>query len=588
MLSRREVLGMLAASPLAFEAVALGAETRKPNVVVILSDDQAWGDLSVTGNKNLSTPNIDSLARDGAMFDRFFVCPVCSPTRAEFLTGRYHSRGGVRGVSEGLERLNLDERTIADTFKANGYATGAFGKWHNGSQAPYHPNSRGFEEYYGMTAGHWPNYFDTILDHNGSFTKGKGYVVDDLTDHAMAFMEKNKTKPFFCYLPYNSPHSPMQVPDKYWEKFSHMDPVMKNADPAQEDLGMTRAALAMCENIDWNVGRVLKKLDDLKLANDTIVLYFSDNGPASARWNGGMRGRKGSTDEGGIRSPLMIRWPGHIAGGTKVTQIAGAIDLLPTLANLAGIPLDSKKPLDGKVLTPLLTGKAPATWPDRMIFSTNNKKVSVRTQQYRLDDQGRLYDMVADPSQTRDVSGAEAAVASKLKKAVAEWSAEVFPFVGPEDRPFPVGYSKLTWLPARDGRATGGVARSNKYPNSTFFTNWTSKEGEMSWDVEVGKPGEFDVAVEYTCAAGDIGSTIEMSLLGKTARGKVAAAFDPPLQGATNDRVVRIEGYYKEFKSLSLGRITLPAGRGKLTLRATEISGKQVADVFSVMLTRRV
>lgn len=579
---------MLAASPLAFEAVALGAETRKPNVVVILSDDQAWGDLSVTGNKNLSTPNIDSLARDGAMFDRFFVCPVCSPTRAEFLTGRYHSRGGVRGVSEGLERLNLDERTIADTFTANGYATGAFGKWHNGSQAPYHPNSRGFEEYYGMTAGHWPNYFDTILDHNGSFTKGKGYVVDDLTDHAMAFMEKNKTKPFFCYLPYNSPHSPMQVPDKYWEKFSHMDPVMKNADPAQEDLGMTRAALAMCENIDWNVGRVLKKLDDLKLANDTIVLYFSDNGPASARWNGGMRGRKGSTDEGGIRSPLMIRWPGHIAGGTKVTQIAGAIDLLPTLANLAGIPLDSKKPLDGKVLTPLLTGKAPATWPDRMIFSTNNKKVSVRTQQYRLDDQGRLYDMVADPSQTRDVSGAEAAVASKLKKAVAEWSAEVFPFAGPEDRPFPVGYSKLTWLPARDGRPAGGVARSNKYPNSTFFTNWTSKEGEMSWDVEVGKAGEFDVAVEYTCAPGDIGSTIEMSLLGKSTRAKVAAAFDPPLQGATNDRVVRIEGYYKEFKPLSLGRVALPAGRGKLTLRATEISGKQVADVFSVMLTRRI
>ncbi len=579
---------MLAASPLAFEAVALGAETRKPNVVVILSDDQAWGDLSVTGNKNLSTPNIDSLARDGAMFDRFFVCPVCSPTRAEFLTGRYHSRGGVRGVSEGLERLNLDERTIADTFTANGYATGAFGKWHNGSQAPYHPNSRGFEEYYGMTAGHWPNYFDTILDHNGSFTKGKGYVVDDLTDHAMAFMEKNKTKPFFCYLPYNSPHSPMQVPDKYWEKFSHMDPVMKNADPAQEDLGMNRAALAMCENIDWNVGRVLKKLDDLKLANDTIVLYFSDNGPASARWNGGMRGRKGSTDEGGIRSPLMIRWPGHIAGGTKVTQIAGAIDLLPTLANLAGIPLDSKKPLDGKVLTPLLTGKAPATWPDRMIFSTNNKKVSVRTQQYRLDDQGRLYDMLADPSQTRDVSGTEAAVASKLKKAVAEWSAEVFPFAGPEDRPFPVGYSKLTWLPARDGRPAGGVARSNKYPNSTFFTNWTSKEGEMSWDVEVGKAGEFDVAVEYTCAPGDIGSTIEMSLLGKSTRAKVAAAFDPPLQGATNDRVVRIEGYYKEFKPLSLGRVVLPAGRGKLTLRATEISGKQVADVFSVMLTRRI
>ncbi len=581
MLSRREVLSLLAAAP-----IALGAETRRPNIVLILSDDQAWGDLSVTGNKNLSTPNIDSLARDGALFDRFYVCPLCSPTRAELLTGRYHPRGGVRGVSEGLERLNLDERTMADTFKPSGYATGAFGKWHNGSQAPYHPNSRGFDEYYGMTAGHWPNYFDTILDHNGEFVWGKGYVVDDLTDHAMAFMEKNRTKPFLCYLPYNSPHSPMQVPEKYWEKFSHMDPVMKNDKPEEEDLGMTRAALAMCENIDWNVGRVLQKLDDLKLANDTIVLYLSDNGPASARWNGGMRGRKGSTDEGGVRSPLMMRWPGRIPGGTKIPQIAGAIDLLPTLADLAGVKLDSKKPLDGKALTPLLTSKTPVNWPDRMIFSTNNKKVSVRTQQYRLDDQGRLYDMVADPGQTKDVGAAQPAVTSQLKKAVAEWSAEVFPFAGPDDRPFPVGYSKLTWLPARDGKPAGGVARSNKYPNSTFFTNWTSKEGEMSWDVEVGKAGEFDVVIEYTCAAENVGSTIEMNLLGKSAKAKVAAAFDPPLQGATNDRVVRIEGYYKEFKPLSLGRVSLPKGRGKLTLRATEIAGKQVADVFSVMLYR--
>lgn len=239
-------------------------------------------------------------------------------------------------------------------------------------------------------------------------------------------------------------------------------------------------------------------------------------------------------------------------------------------------------------MTPLLTGKAPANWPDRMIFSTNNKKVSVRTQQYRLDDQGRLYDMVADPSQTKDVAAAQPAMASKLKKAVADWSAEVFPFVGPDDRPFPVGYSKLTWLPARDGRAAGGVERSNKYPNSTFFTKWTSKEGEISWDVEVGKAGDFDVVVEYTCAAADVGSTIEMSLLGKTAKAKVVTAFDPPLQGASNDRVVRIESYYKEFKPLSLGRVSLPKGRGKLTLRATEVAGKQVADVFSVMLYRHM
>src|SRR5439155_1118284 len=225
------------------------AATRKPNVVIFLSDDQGWGDLSIHGNTNLSTPNIDSLARDGALFERFFVCPVCSPTRAEFLTGRYHARGGVRGVSTGQERLDLDERTIADTFKAAGYATGAFGKWHNGLQSPYHPNDRGFDEYYGFCSGHWGDYFSPPLRHN----------------------------------------------------------------------------------------------DELKLDENTIVVYFADNGPNGWRWNGGMKGRKGSTDEGGVRSPLLVRWPKHIPVGTRVPQIAGAIDLLPTLADFAGVKVVGDK-----------------------------------------------------------------------------------------------------------------------------------------------------------------------------------------------------------------------------------------------------
>src|SRR5215470_11408516 len=204
---------------------------RKPNVVAFLSDDQGWGDLSVHGNKNLSTPNIDSLARDGALFDRFFVCPVCSPTRAEFLTGRYHPRGGVYNVSTGGERLNLGERTIAEVFKAAGYTTAAFGKWHNGTQWPYHPNARGFDEYYGFTSGHWGQYFDPELDHNGKMVRGKGYITDDLTNHAMDFTAQHKHRPFFCYVPLNTHHSPMQVPERFFEKFSHMDPKMKNQDP---------------------------------------------------------------------------------------------------------------------------------------------------------------------------------------------------------------------------------------------------------------------------------------------------------------------------------------------------------------------
>src|SRR5262245_16624450 len=164
---------LLAIALLAAPAV----QDRNPNILVILTDDQGWGDLSVNGNTNLATPAIDSLAKDGALFEHFYVQPVCSPTRAEMLTGRYHLRGGVRNVTSGGERLNLDERTIAEIFKGAGYATGAFGKWHNGSQHPYHPNSSGFDEYYGFTSGHWGDYFDALLlDHNGRMVRGKGFL----------------------------------------------------------------------------------------------------------------------------------------------------------------------------------------------------------------------------------------------------------------------------------------------------------------------------------------------------------------------------------------------------------------------------
>ena len=173
-------------------------------------------------------------------------------------------------------------------FKANGYATGAFGKWHNGTQSPYHPNDRGFDEYYGFTSGHWGHYFSPPLDHNGKIVRGNGFVVDDFTDHALKFIEDNQDEPFFCYLPYNTPHSPMMIGDEYYDKFKDADPAMRHRDPKKEDVMMTRAALAMCENIDYNVGRLMEKLDDLELADDTIVIYFSDNGPNGYRWNGDM------------------------------------------------------------------------------------------------------------------------------------------------------------------------------------------------------------------------------------------------------------------------------------------------------------
>jgi arylsulfatase A-like enzyme len=568
-------------------AIATAQTPTRPNVIVFLSDDQGWGDLSVHGNTNLATPQIDSLAREGAIFERFFVCPVCSPTRAEFLTGRYHPRGGVRGVSTGLERLNLDETTIAQVFKAAGYSTAAFGKWHNGLQSPYHPNDRGFDEYYGFCSGHWGDYFDPPLEHNGKFVRGKGFIIDDLTDHALAFIEQNRARPFFCYVPFNTPHSPMQVPDPYWERFKAKELALRAARPEDESIPMTRAALAMCENIDWNVGRVLAKLQELNLADNTIVLYFADNGPNSFRWNGGMKGRKGSTDEGGVRSPLLIRWPKQIRPGTRVTQITGAIDLLPTLADLAGIKVTSSKPLDGLSLKPLLTTTTSA-WPDRTLVNTWNNRLSLRTQQYRLDATGALFDMLADPNQQKDIAKERPEVAAKLRAESAKWREELLGQLGQDNRPFTVGYSTSTPLPARDGVPHGNVKRSDTAPNCSYFTNWTSKDDRITWDIEVGSAGRYEVVVYYTCPAADVGSAVEISLGTARVQAKVTEGHDPPLYGAEHDRVQRrAESFMKDFKPMRLGEFDLPSGRGQLTLRALDIPGKQVMDVRYVVLTRK-
>ncbi|MCX5684015.1 MAG: sulfatase-like hydrolase/transferase, partial [Planctomycetota bacterium] len=338
--------------------------------------------------------------------------------------------------------------------------------------------------------------------------------------------------------------------------------------------------------IDWNVGRLLARLDELKLADDTIVLYFSDNGPNSWRWNDGMKGRKGSTDEGGVRAPLLIRWPGHIPAGTRVPQIAGAIDLLPTLADLAGAAVVGSKPLDGVTLRPLLAGAA-KDWPDRMIFSHWAGKYSVRTQRWRLDNAGQLFDMAADPGQDRDVSKEQPEVAARLSKALAGWKAEMLPGLAGDDRPFTVGYREfpLTQLPARDGVPHGNVKRSAGAPNCSYFTNWTAAEDRITWDVQVATAGKYEASVYYTCPQADVGSTIELSLGEGRIQAAVAEVNDPPLRGMEHDRVERKgESYVKDFKPLRLGVVEFKAGRGLLTLRALKVPGKQVMDVRLILL----
>lgn len=561
---------------------------KKPNVVIILADDQGWGDLGINGNTNLQTPNIDKMASEGVRFTNFYVCPVCSPTRAELLTGRYHVRGGVYSTSAGGERLDLDETTIADVFKKAGYATAAYGKWHNGMQYPYHPNARGFDDFYGFCSGHWGEYFDPMLEHNGELVKGKGFVTDDFTNHGLQFIKKNKDKPFFLYLPYNTPHSPMQVPDIWWDKLKDKDIKMRARNVDDEDVQFTKAALAMSENIDWNVGRVLKKIKELGLEENTIVLYFSDNGPNSWRWNGGMKGRKGSTDEGGVRLPLLMKWPGKIIKGRKIEQISAAIDLLPTLADLAGIDYRTNKPLDGVSLKPLLVEEHPQ-WNDRYIYSYWNHQISVRNQKYRLDNKGALFDIEQDRGQTKDLSQQRTEIEKQLTEAKEKFRTEILSELpSKDDRPFLIGHpdAKITQLPARDGVAHGNIKRSNKYPNCSFFTNWISLEDQITWDIEVVQDGDLEVELYYTCPKGDEGSTFELSLGNSVLKGRIKEAFDPPLRGMEKDRVKREESYVKDWKPLNMGIIHAKKGHALLTVKALEITGHSVMDVRLLMFKR--
>ncbi len=573
-------VGLLVAIP------AIAAD--QPNVVVILTDDQGWGDLSFHGNTNLSTPNIDSLAKAGARFDRFYVCPLCSPTRAEFLTGRYHARGGVKGVSEGHERLDLDERTVAQHFRAAGYHTALYGKWHNGSQYPYHPVARGFEDFYGFCSGHWGDYFSPQLERNGHLVEGNGYIVDDFTDHAIKFIEANAKERFFLYLSLPSPHSPMQAPDKFWQKHKDRNYSMKARPEDNEDQNFTRAAMAMVENVDENVGRVLGKLDSLNLARNTIVVFFCDNGPNSFRWNGDMKGRKGSLDEGGVRSPLFISWPDKIEKGRLLSQICGAIDLLPTLADLANVPLASGKPLDGVSLKPLLTGEK-VSLPDRMIFTHLNRQVSVRTQQYRLDPKGQLFDMVADPGQRRNIAQQKPEVANELKMAVANYKETVVAELAEQARPFSVGHPDFhsTILPARDGVAQGSVHRSAKAPNCSYFTGWTKTEDTISWQIDVLEAGNFEVELHYACPESAVGTELQLAFDGQQVVSKVEKANDTKEYGAEHDLFPRqSESYMKKFQPLKLGKIQLSKTVGGLTLTAPKIEGDQGVEVRMLVLRR--
>jgi len=568
---------------------------RRPNIVLMLSDDQGWGDLHFTGNVNLDTPNLDAMAADGVFFNRFYVQPLCAPTRAELLTGRWFPRTGVQGVSRRSECMNLDEVTLADELKAAGYATGCFGKWHSGSAFPYHPNGRGFDEFIGYCCGHWSHYFDSTLEYNGEEIRTNGYLPDVLTERAMSFMETNQDRPFLCYVPFNTPHSPFQVPDRWYDKFKERELDLRYASDrghtGAENLDITRAVLAMCENIDWNVGRLRRKIEELGLTEDTIFVYLSDNGPNSWRWNAGMRGKKGSADEGGVRSPCVMVWKNRFQVGSRVNTIAGAVDLLPTLLELSEIPRSGEKPLDGMSLKPLLqedNAKMRSPWPDRTLFALNpmNDAVSACTQKYRSGGETNgLFEIEQDMGQSRNLAEQLTEVQQELQVKIREWLGEVRQLNGGV-RCIPVGFREFpsTYLNAQDAEPIGAITWSSIHPNASWLQGWNSVEDEIYWDIDVHIGGSYRCTLMYACPYGEEGSELELSCGENCIAFQIQEPFDLPAKDQ-DDRVPRVESYDKAFKSIDIGALTLPQGRGRIGLRASRLAGGMVCEVRALKVT---
>ena len=350
LLSRRE---MLEKSGLGFGGLTLHgllsgqsvpANGRRPNVLLILSDDQGFGDLGINGNTILKTPNLDRLAHEGVAFRRFYVDPICAPSRASLLTGRYHQRVGVPYADGPTDVLRLREVTIAKALRREGYATALIGKWHLGRFGAYGPLAHGFDQFLGFRDGMIAFYNDGVLEYNGEPVRSNGHVTDVFTEAAIRFMEDNRSRPFFLYLAYNAPHLPMTVPIRYEEPY--------------RKLGVSSHLAkfyGMVTHLDESIGRVLQRLEELGLNNDTIVVFLSDNGMQKShvqfnvsaesdrldalwigvdRFNAGLRSQKGTVYEGGIRVPFIARWPGRFPEGKTLNTPAAHIDIMPTLLEL--------------------------------------------------------------------------------------------------------------------------------------------------------------------------------------------------------------------------------------------------------------
>ena len=409
----------------------LAQSKQKPNVIIVITDDQGKGDLACEGNKFVKTPNIDEFYSDAVRFTNYHVSTTCAPTRGAIMTGRHSNRVNVFHTINGRSILFEDEVTLPQIFAQNGYTNAMFGKWHLGDNYPFRPEDRGFHEVIrhggggvGQGPDYWGNdYFDDTYWHNSKMEKYDGYCSDVFFNGALDFIETNKDKPFFCYISTNAPHSPYNLPKDYFDLYQGK----KYKDINERTLRF----YGMITNIDDNFKKLEDKLDALGIADNTIVIFTTDNGTAAGRsvYNAGLRGGKGSQYEGGHRVPLYIRWPdGKLTGGKDIDELVAHYDLLPTFVDLLGLDFNPVKKLDGKSLTPLLDAKN-NTWENRILYMDTQReqnlikyrKYTVMDKDWRLVDGKELYNINTDLGQENNIISAYPEVAERLGVGYEKW-----------------------------------------------------------------------------------------------------------------------------------------------------------------------
>jgi arylsulfatase A-like enzyme len=546
-----------------------------PNILIIITDDQGWGDVGIHENKIISTPNMDNLSKSGINFDRFFVSPVCAPTRASLLTGKYFMAAGVSGVTGGREVMNSEEYTIAEMLKDNGYSTGCFGKWHNGSHYPHTPLGQGFEKFVGFTAGHWNNYFDTELIFDNERKKTNGYINDVVTDEAIKFIQKNSSNKFFTYLAYNTPHTPFQVPDEFFDKYKKMG--------LENDLA---AVYGMCENIDYNIGRVINELINQDIYENTIVLFLGDNGPNTKRYNGNMKGRKASTHEGGVRVPGFLSWPNNINPNKQIFENVAHIDIMPTIASILNINPEIE--FDGRDLSPIIFVKEKTDWSNRNIYQHWAGKGAVRNDRYRyvknMDGSEELYDMIRDPNQENDISEVDEKTISEMGFDYDSWLKTVSKNID-INRAIPIAYdNNVIEIECIEGAKNGELKyyEGHGWAND-WVINWGGKSNNIVWNTHSKKSKDYFIKVSYTCPSSSVGNEICLEVEGIKIRGNIEEEFDPPLIDSP-DRVKRKEVYEKMWAGLELGQITINEGNNKLILYVDGETSSDI-EIKSIILT---